>query len=151
VSRIAEQVTELARPIAESAGVELFDVEYLKEGGHWILRITIDSEAGVSHAECETVSRALDEALDAQPDIVPGAYMLEVSSPGAERALRSQRDFDRFQGRKVLIKTYAPIDGQKEWTGELLGATEAAIRIMGPQGEREFSREQVSLVRLTID
>ncbi|HEY9900278.1 MAG TPA: ribosome maturation factor RimP [Pantanalinema sp.] len=151
MSRIAEQVTELARPIAESAGVELFDVEYLKEGGNWILRITIDSEAGISHAECETVSRALDEALDAQPDLVPSAYMLEVSSPGAERPLRSQRDFDRFKGRKVLIKTYAPVGGKKEWTGELLGATEAMIRIKSPEGEQEFSKEQVSLVRLTID
>lgn len=151
MSRIAEQVTELARPIAESAGVELFDVEYVKEGGHWILRITIDSEAGVSHTECETVSRALDEVLDTQPDLLPAAYMLEVSSPGAERPLRSARDFERFKGRKVLIKAYVPINGKKEWTGELIDATEATIRITGPQGEQEFPKEQVSLVRLTID
>ncbi|MNT90287.1 Ribosome maturation factor RimP [compost metagenome] len=97
------------------------------------------------------MSRALDEALDAQPDLLPSAYMLEVSSPGAERPLRSERDFDRFKGRKVLIKTYVPVGGKKEWTGELLGADAATVRIQGPQGEQEFSREQVSLVRLTID
>lgn len=150
MSRIADQVTELARPIAEELGLELFDVEYVKEGGSMVLRVTIDSEAGISHAECEAMSRKLDEALD-QKDLIAGAYNLEVSSPGAERPLRSERDFERFTGKRVLIKTYAPVEGKKEWLGELIGQVDGEIRIKGPHGDMAFTKDQVSLVRLTID
>ncbi len=150
MSRIADQVTELARPIADELGLELFDVEYVKEGGTMILRVTIDSEAGISHAECEAMSRKLDEVLD-QRDLIAGAYNLEVSSPGAERPLRSERDFQRFVGKRVLIKTYAPVNGKKEWTGELIGQMDGEIRIKGPKGDMAFPADQVSLVRLTID
>lgn len=150
MSRIAEQVKELAQPLADELGLELFDVEYVKEGGDWILRVTIDSLSGISHAECEAMSRKLDEVLEAK-DPVPGAYMLEVSSPGAERPLRDERDFQRFQGHRVLVKTYAPVDGKKEWTGELLGRADEGLRIQGPKGERVFPLDQVSLVRLTLD
>lgn len=150
MSRIAEQVTELARPIAEELGLELFDVEYVKEGGTWVLRVTIDAESGISHAECESMSRRLDEVLD-QKDLIAGSYSLEVSSPGAERPLRSDRDFARFTGKQVLVKTYAPVNGKKEWKGELIGQVDGEIRIKGPEGDVAFSRDQVSLVRLTID
>ncbi|HEY9856585.1 MAG TPA: ribosome maturation factor RimP [Stenomitos sp.] len=150
MSRIAEQVTELARPIADELGLELFDVEYVKEGGSMVLRLYIDSEAGISHAECEAMSRRLDEVLD-QKDLIAGAYNLEVSSPGAERPLRSERDFTRFAGKQVLVKTYAPVDGNKEWKGELIGQQDGEIRIKGPKGDMAFPKDQVSLVRLTID
>lgn len=150
MSRIADQVAELARPIADELGLDLFDVEYVKEGGTWVLRITIDSEAGISHAECEAMSRRIDEVLD-QKDLIAGAYNLEVSSPGAERPLRSDRDFERFAGKRVLIKTYAPVDGKKEWLGELIGQESGEIRLKGPKGDMAFPKDQVSLVRLTID
>lgn len=150
MSRIAEQVTELARPIADELGLELFDVEYVKEGGTWVLRVTIDAEAGISHAECEAMSRRLDEVLD-QRDLIAGAYNLEVSSPGAERPLRSAADFARFAGKQVLVKTYAPFQGRKEWQGELVGQVDGELHIKGPQGDMAFPQDQVSLVRLTID
>lgn len=150
MARIADKVTELARPIATELGLELFDVEYVKEGGTWILRVTIDAEAGISHAECEAMSRRLDEVLDPL-DLITDAYHLEVSSPGAERPLRTSRDFERFAGKQVLIKTYVPVAGKKEWQGELIGQVDGEIRIKGPEGAMAFPQDQVSLVRLTID
>ena len=150
VSRIVETVRTLAEPIARELSLELFEVDYLKEGGNWILRVTIDSDNGISHAECEAMSRALEKVLDEQ-DVIANAYMLEVSSPGAERPLRSDRDFERFKNRPVLLKTFVPIHGQKEWKGTLLGRDEGAIRLHSSKGEMSFPRDQVSLVRLTID
>lgn len=150
MSRIAEMVRLLAEPIAQGLSVEIFDVEYLKEGAHWILRVTLDAESGITHSECEALSRALESVLDAQ-GVIDDAYMLEVSSPGAERPLRSERDFVRFLGRAVVLKTFSPVDGQKEWKGNLLGQVDGTIRLQTPQGDMGFQKDQVSLVRLTID
>lgn len=150
MSRIAETVRNLAEPIAQGLSLELFDVEYLKEGANWILRVTIDAESGISHAECEAMSRALEAVLD-EKNAIDSAYMLEVSSPGAERPLRNDSDFERFKGRTVLLKTFSPVAGQKEWKGALLGQTDGIIQLQTPQGEVTFQKDQVSLVRLTID
>lgn len=150
MSRIAETVRSLAEPIARELGLELFDVEYIKEGANWILRVTIDSAHGISHAECEAMSRPLEALLD-EKNVIDGAYMLEVSSPGAERPLRHDSDFERFNGRPVLVKTFTPVNGQKEWKGNLLSQVDGTIRLQTPQGEMSFARDQVSLVRLTID
>lgn len=150
MARIADQVAELARPAAEELGLELWDVEYVKEGGNRILRVYIDREEGISHSECQAMSERLDTLLD-QADLIPESYYLEVSSPGAERPLRDDRDFERYKGKKVLLKTYAPVEGKKEWAGELLGKEDGVIRIQGPKGEMRFSMDQVSKIRLTID
>lgn len=151
MAKIAEEVVAMAHPLAQDLGLAIWGVEYVKEGGQMILRVFIDREdRPITHEDCEALSRRLDEELDKR-DLVPGAYNLEVSSPGAERPLRTERDFERFRGQKVLVKTFAPVNGKKEWKGELLGATETEIRIAGPKGEMTFSRDQVSLIRLTIE
>ncbi len=150
MSRIADTVKEICTPIAAELGLELVEVEYVREGARWVLRVTIDSENGISHAECEAVSRQLDEALD-RADPIPGAYDLEVTSPGAERPLRTDRDFDRFKGRLVLVKTFAPVKGKKEWTGHLIDRVEGAVQIRVGEKEISFTPDQVSLVRLTVD
>lgn len=151
MAKIAQEVAELARPLAHDLGLEVWDVEYVKEGGQMILRVFIDREDRlITHDDCEAVSRRLDEELDKR-DLIPGMYYLEVSSPGAERPLRTDRDFERFRGQQVLVKTFKPVDGKKDWKGELLGATESEIRIRGPKGDMTFSRDQVALIRLTID
>lgn len=150
MSRIAETVRNLAEPIAQGLSLELFDVEYLKEGANWVLRVTIDAEPGISHAECEAMSRALEVVLD-EKNVIDSAYMLEVSSPGAERPLRNDHDFERFKGRTVLLKTFSSVDGQKEWKGTLLGQTDGIIQLQTPKGEVNFQKDQVSLVRLSID
>lgn len=151
MARIAETVAEMAQPLAHDLGLEVWDVEYVKEGGQMILRVYIDHvDRPITHEDCEAVSRRLDEELDKR-DLIADAYYLEVSSPGAERPLRSARDFERFRGQQVLVKTFAPVSGKKEWKGELLGATDDAIRVQGPKGEMVFTKDQVSLIRLTID
>lgn len=151
MAKIAEEVAAMALPLAQDLGLEVWDVEYVKEGGQMILRVYIDREdRPVTLEDCEALSRRLDVELDKR-DLIAGAYNLEVSSPGAERPLRTERDFERFRGQQVLVKTFAPVNGKKEWKGALLGATDAEIRIQGPKGEMTVSRDQVSLVRLTID
>ncbi|MNR80263.1 Ribosome maturation factor RimP [compost metagenome] len=151
MAKIAEEVAGMAQPLAQDLGLAVWDVEYVKEGGQMILRVYIDREdRAITHEDCEAMSRRLDEELDKR-DLIAGAYYLEVSSPGAERPLRSAQDFERFRGQQVLIKTFVPVSGKKEWKGELLGATDGEIRIQGPKGEMTISRDQVSLIRLTID
>lgn len=150
MARIADRVKELAAPIVAELGLELFDVVFVKEGGEQILRLTLDSEAGISHTDCEAVSRRVDVLLD-EVDYLPMAYHLEVSSPGAERPLRWGPDFTRFTGRKVLVKTFAPQDGTREFTGTLVGGGEDAFTIDVEGAPRTFGRDQVALVRLTLD
>ncbi len=151
MAKIADEVAGMAKPLAQDLGLDVWDVEYVKEGGQMILRVYIDREdRPITHEDCEALSRRLDEDLDKR-DLIAGVYCLEVSSPGAERPLRSERDFERFRGHQVLVKTFAPVEGKKSWQGELLGATDLEIRILGPKGEMTFSRDQVSLIRLTIE
>lgn len=151
MAKIADEVAGMAQPLAQDLGLDVWDVEYVKEGGQMILRVYIDREdRPITHEDCEAMSRRLDEELDKR-DLIAGAYCLEISSPGAERPLRTERDFERFRGQQVLVKTFAPVSGKKEWKGELLGVTDADLRLQGPKGEMTFSRDQVSLVRLTID
>ena len=112
--------TELAAEIAGAFGLELVDAEYVKERGGYVLRVLIDKEGGVTLKDCERVSEVLSARLD-EIDPIPSSYMLEVSSPGLDRPLKKRSDFERFAGRQVKLRTYAPIDGRKNWKGALLG------------------------------
>lgn len=149
MANVVNAVTELANPIAQQLGLELVEVEYVKEGGSWFLRVYIDRDGGVGHEHCEAMSRALDAELD-RHDLIPHSYYLEVSSPGAERALRRDEDFVRFVGRHVSVKTYAPFNGRKEWRGELVGLQEDKIVVRTDATQVAIPREQVSLARLAL-
>jgi ribosome maturation factor RimP len=105
---VAPRVEALAEPLARSLGLELVDVEYLREGPSWILRIFIDKPGGVNLDDCSALSHALGTALDVD-DVVGTAYSLEVSSPGLERPLKKPTDFERFAGKRIKVKTYAPL------------------------------------------
>ena len=118
MSKITDIVWKLAEPVAEQAGVEIWDVEYVKEAGQWFLRVFLDKEGGISINDCETVSRQLDPILD-EEDPIPDSYVFEVSSAGVERALKRQSDFERFMGSLVAVKLYSPRDGRKEFVGNL--------------------------------
>ncbi|WP_053366203.1 ribosome maturation factor RimP [Bacillus sp. FJAT-27245] len=119
MSKVTEVVEELATPIVNDLGLELVDVEYVKEGRDWFLRLYIDKEEGVDIEECGTVSERVSEKLD-ELDPIPHNYFLEVSSPGAERPLKKEKDFINAIGKNVFIKTYEPIDGEKSFEGTLL-------------------------------
>ena len=116
---ISEKVSLIAEPLAEELGFFLWDVEYVKEGGRKVLRITIDSEEGITIDDCEKMHRALDPLLD-EADPIEEAYYLEVSSPGIERELKNDMHIDACEGWDVEVKLYAPIDGAKTFKGKLL-------------------------------
>ncbi|WP_309087114.1 ribosome maturation factor RimP [Domibacillus sp.] len=130
MSKIIETVEEIAVPIIEELNLELVETEYVKEGKNWFLRLYIDKENGVDIEECAAVSERLSEKLDAlDPDPIPHNYFLEVSSPGAERPLKKEQDFERAVGRHVNIKLYEPIDGEKTFEGTLLSFADGELTV----------------------
>ncbi len=116
--KVTETVEELVIPILDELALELVEVEYVKEGKSWFLRVYIDKETGVDIEDCGTVSEKLGEKLD-ETDPIPQNYFLEVSSPGAERPLKKEKDFHKALGKNVYIKTYEPILDEKEFEGIL--------------------------------
>jgi ribosome maturation factor RimP len=121
-SQVVNTTEELIQPILQENNLELVDVEYVKEGKNWFLRVYIDKDGGVDIAECGQVSEQLSEKLD-ELDPIKEAYFLEVSSPGVERPLKSEEDFKSNVNNNVFVKLYEPIDGEKEYQGVLKSFT----------------------------
>ena len=147
-----EQKAEaLAEPIISSFGFELVDVEYVKEAGSWYLRLYIDKEGGITIDDCEAVSRLFSDKLD-EEDFIDDAYIMEVSSPGLGRPLKKEKDFKRSLGKEVEIRTYRPIDKQKEFFGILSAYDETHVTIaLDDQETRVFQRAEIALIRLSFD
>lgn len=141
---------ELLLPIAQAQGVEIYDVEYVKEGADWYLRAYIDKPEGVNIQDCETVSRALSDALDKE-DFIEEAYILEVSSPGLGRTLKKDRHLEKSLGKEVEIKTYKPIDKSKEFSGVLKAYDSNTVTVISGEEEMVFTRSDVALIRLALD
>ena len=141
---------QLLLPITEKIGVEIYDVEYVKEGSDYYLRAYIDKSEGVNIIDCENVSRALSEALDKE-DFIPDAYILEVSSPGLGRTLKKDRHLQHSIGEEVEIKTFKPIDKVKEFSGILLRFDSESLTIEEEDGERTFKRSEIAVIRLALD
>lgn len=149
MGKLVDTVRALAEPVAAEYGCEVWDVEYVREAGAWYLRVYIDREGGVGIDDCEAVSRALDPILD-EKDPVPGSYVFEVSSAGAERELKRPSDFERFMGSDVEIKHYQPVDGAKSHVGVLRGYENGDVTIELNGTERLFKKAQVAQVRLRM-
>ena len=132
---------------------ELVDTEYVKEGSDWYLRILVDRKAEdekISLEDCQKLSRMIGEMLDIK-DPIKEQYMLEISSPGIDRALKKERDFVREKGKEVEIKLYKPIDGQKEFEGILLGLTEEGIvQIEFNNRVIELNKKDIAIIRLKV-
>ena len=144
---IAETVRALAEPIADSLGCWVWDVEYVKEGAKRILRITIDSEEGITINDCEALHRAIDPVLD-EADPIEEQYYLEVSSPGVERELRTEEHILACEGWDVEVRLYAPLNGSKLFRGVLLPPAETGdIRIDAAGTVMEFPRASVAKLR----
>lgn len=116
---IEETVENLITPMLEERKVELVDIQYEKEGQDWFLRIYVDTEDGIDLNECSIVSEKVSDILD-KSDPIQGSYFLEVSSPGAERPLKSEQDFENHLNENVYVTLYAPVDGAKEYEGILI-------------------------------
>lgn len=146
-----EQKAEaLLSPIVESNGFELVDVEYVKEAGNWYLRGYIDKPGGITVNDCETVSRAFSDRLD-EDDFIEDRYIMEISSPGLDRPLKKEKDFARSIGKLVEIRTYRPIEKQKEFCGELTAYDNNSVTIDEEGTPRTFDKKDIALVRLAID
>lgn len=149
---IYEQKTEeLLLPIIQEHQFELVDVEYVKEGGSWYLRAYIDKPGGIAVDDCEVVSRALSDLLD-EKDFIEDSYILEVSSPGLGRPLKKDKDFERSLGEEVDVRTFRPINHQKDFTGILKEYDKERIVIeMENEESMEFNRADIALIRLSFD
>ena len=149
MNKIEKIVYDLALPVVEEAGLELWDVEYVLEAGQRYLRLYLDGPDGVDLDDCERVSRAMDPILD-DADPVPDSYIFEVGSAGCERQLKRPSDFERFYGETVEGKLYSAVDGAKQWIGTLLAYEDGDVTIESG-GERRFSKKQIASVRLHVE
>lgn len=141
---------ELLLPIVEANGVEIYDVEYVKEGSDFYLRAYIDKPEGVNIIDCENVSRALSDALD-KADFIPDAYILEVSSPGLGRTLKKDKHLQKSIGQEVEIKLFKAIDKCKEFSGVLESFDAESLTIAEGDTTRSFARADIALIRLALD
>jgi ribosome maturation factor RimP len=143
-----DELMRIAEEIARDEGVELYWLEYKKTPGRWLLQVMIDKEGGVTLDDCARVSRALEGPFDER---IPHSYLLEVSSPGLDRPLHTERHFRRVIGQRIWVKTYAPIQGQRAWEGRLLAVEAGVIRLETPQGPVEIPRNVLASARVSPD
>ncbi len=148
--KVEDIVEELAIPILDELGYELVDVEYVKGGNNWYLRIYIDKPGGVTIDDCQKASEQISDKLD-EVDPIPHNYFLEVSSPGIDRPLKKDKDFERYKGRKVDVKLYKAVDGSKSFTGELIGLEDGNILIRVDGEVISFNKDEVAIVRLAVE
>lgn len=145
-----ESITlKLLEPIADEHGFECVDVEFVKEAGHFYLRVFMDKPEGITVNDCEIVSRALEAKLDVK-DPVKDPYILEVSSPGLDRPLKKDKDFERHLGDMVEMKLYKAIDKVKDYTGELNAYDEETLTLLVDEELVTFNRKDVAIIRLAI-
>ena len=155
MSSVVETVTEMVTPILEEQNFELVEVEFVKEGKSWFLRVFIDKDGGIDIEECVYVSEKLSEKLDAvDPDPIPQAYFLEVSSPGAERPLKKETDYEKALGEYIHVSFYQPVAGEKQFEGFLqsFDADQLTLKIRIKTREKELilDRKNIAKARLAI-
>lgn len=149
---IIAKITEIARRVGDSEGIEIVDVQLLGAGKARLLRIFIDRPSGVSHADCELISRDVGTILDME-DVVPGdRYTLEVSSPGLERKLSKPTDFERFAGQKAKVLLREPVENQKRWEGKLAGISDGIVTLEPNTGKTiQFPLSQIEKANLKFE
>jgi ribosome maturation factor RimP len=150
---VVEKVRHLAEPLVAGEGMELVDVEYARDGGRWVLRIYIYKTGGVGLEDCQRISRQMDTVLDVE-DFIETEYSLEVSSPGIERPLRTPAHFERFVGRQVEVKTFAPIGEppRKNYRGKLLGiSTDQVVTVECEGKPYQVPLDKIAKAHLAFD
>ena len=148
--KVTDQVAAFAEPVVQAQGCTLWDVEYVREGSEYFLRLYIDKDGGVDIDDCEAISRAMDPILD-EKDPVPGSYHFEVCSAGLERALKRPGDFEKFMGSPITVKLYRPYNGLKELPCVLRGYEDGKLTVESGKETITFEKSQVALVRLRVE
>ena len=150
MARVSPAVKALIEPVVTGLGYELVGVEYLAQGRHSLLRVYVDSEAGITVDDCADVSRQLSAMLDVE-DPLPGTYSLEVSSPGLDRPLFEAADFDRFAGSQVRIRLASPLDGQRKFKGVLKGIQDNNVLLMEDGREVSVPLDRIAKANLVAE
>ena len=148
--KVTEQVEAFAKPIVESLGCSLWDVEFVREGSEQYLRLYIDKDGGVDIEDCEKIHRAVDPVLD-EKDPIQQSYHFEVCSAGLERALKRPGDFARFMGSTIMVKLYRPRNGLKEIPATLTGYEDGKLTATAGKETLTFEKSEVALVRLRVE
>lgn len=156
MSAVVDTVTGVVTPILDREGFQLVDIEFVKEGKNWFLRVFIDKENGIDIEECALVSEQLSEAMDAlDPDPIPQAYFLEVSSPGAERPLKKEADYEAAMNQYIHLSLYSMVEGNKQYEGYLTSLTDdelvLTVKIKTRKKEMTFLRKNIAKARLAIE
>ena len=128
LSDMVEKISEIVRPVVDSFGLVLDGIEYIPHGKRWVLRIYIDKEGGATLDDCQKVSVQVGNLLDAE-NIIPHAYLLEVSSPGLDRPLKRLDDYIKYTGRVIRLNTARPYNNKTTFTGRILSVDVELIRI----------------------
>ncbi len=149
-NEIESRTEALLQPIAESCGVSIYDVEFVKEAGEWYLRAYIDKPGGVDINDCVDVNHALSDALDVD-DFIEEAYTLEVSSPGLGRQLKKDRHFANCLGQDVELKLFKARDGVKEFAGTLKSFDDSTVTVTIDDKDEQFIRKEISVIKLALD
>lgn len=142
-------VENLCTPFCEEKGYEIVEVEYVKEGSEYILRIYAEKEGGITIEDCVVISKYIDPILDGE-DIIENEYRLQVSSPGLDRTLKKEKDFTRYAGRVVELKTYDKVNDSKEHEGVLKGLIDGNIVLIENEEEVPYKQNEVALVKLKV-
>lgn len=141
---------QLIQPLIDANNFELVDVEFVKEGSDWYLRVYIDKDGGITVDDCELISRSFNEILDRE-DYISEQYIFEVSSPGLMRPLKKEKDYKRSVGKLIDIKLYKPVDKCKEFTGVLDSYDKDTVTIkMDDDTQKTFDRSNLAMIRLAF-
>lgn len=146
LANIEEKIEKLLESKISELGYELYDVEYVKEGQNYYLRVYIDKENGINIEDCEKVSNEINDILD-EANYIKEQYFLEVSSPGIERVLRKDKHLERYIGEEIEVKLFKPINKQKQYVGILYSFDKEIIKININEDILEFSRKDISQIK----
>jgi len=147
---IIERVQSLVDPILSSVGMEMVEIQYRREARGWVLRLMIDKEGGVNLDDCALVSREVSRNLDVE-DLISTPYTLEVSSPGLNRPLKTERDYLKYRDHLIRVKTFSPVENRREFKGKLLGISNNQLEIQIDQGVYQIPLANVARANLEID
>ena len=149
-NKTEQEIIKLIDPIITAKSIDLWDIEFKKEGPSYVLRIFLDKDGGIGISDCEEVSRALSDVLD-EADPIPQEYMLEVSSAGLDRVIKYDEHFRKCSGKNVDVKLFAAVDGLKEFTAKLVNHTEENVILEIDGNKAEFPKNKISSIRLTVE
>ncbi|MBS3970972.1 MAG: ribosome maturation factor RimP [Clostridia bacterium] len=147
---VANKVEDLIMPVIQGNNFDLVDVQYVKEGKEWYLRVFIDKPEGITLDDCELISREVGQLLD-ESEPIKTSYILEISSPGIERPLKKEKDYLRFLGSKIMVKTFDAINGQKIFVGQLKEFKEGIVTLTVNERDINISLDKIASANLTVD